>query len=75
MISRFATRNFCSVPKNKKVGFMGLGNMGFSMMKNLMKHGYKVTAYDVDNSVLEKAEALGATVAPDVKGATTDQDV
>jgi 3-hydroxyisobutyrate dehydrogenase-like beta-hydroxyacid dehydrogenase len=74
MIGRFAARNFCTIP-NKKVGFMGLGNMGFSMMKNLIKNGYKVTAYDISNDALELAEKLGATVAPDVKGATIDQDI
>lgn len=74
MITRFALRNF-SVASKKKVGFMGLGNMGFSMMRNCMSHGYEITAYDVNNDILEKAEELGAKVAPDVKAAATDQDI
>ncbi|CAI2375471.1 unnamed protein product [Moneuplotes crassus] len=73
MIGRICTRNFSS-KAGKKVGFMGLGNMGFSMMRNCMSHGYEITAYDVDNKVMEKAEELGAKIAPDVKAAATDQD-
>jgi len=73
MITRFGLRNFSSAT-SKKVGFMGLGNMGFSMMRNCMSHGYEITAYDVDDKILEKAEELGAKIAPDVKAAATDQD-
>ena len=33
-----------------KVGFIGLGNMGFPMAINLSKKGYEVLASDVDHS-------------------------
>ena len=38
------------------VGFIGLGNMGAAMTRNLIKAGHKVTAY---NRSRDKAEALG----------------
>lgn len=74
MIGRFATRQFASTGK-KKVGFMGLGNMGFPMLSNVINHGYEVTAYDTNEETLKKAEALGASIAPDIKAATIDQDI
>ena len=33
-----------------KVGFIGLGNMGFPMAINLSKKGYEVLASDVDHN-------------------------
>lgn len=59
----------------KKVGFIGVGNMGGPMVKNLIKNGYKVTAYDLSADALKIVEAAGATVAPSVKETTIDQDV
>ncbi|AAK41774.1 NAD(P)-dependent oxidoreductase [Saccharolobus solfataricus] len=39
-----------------KVGFIGLGIMGFPMASNLLKAGYDLTVY---NRTIEKAEKLG----------------
>ncbi|KAF6085971.1 3-hydroxyisobutyrate dehydrogenase [Phyllostomus discolor] len=36
-----------SVASKTPVGFIGLGNMGNPMAKNLMKHGYPLVIYDV----------------------------
>ncbi len=33
-----------------KLGFIGLGAMGFPMAKNLIKHGHQVFAYDIDTT-------------------------
>lgn len=30
-------------PENTRIGFVGIGVMGKSMCRNLMKHGYKAT--------------------------------
>jgi 3-hydroxyisobutyrate dehydrogenase len=38
-----------------KIGFIGLGNMGIPMVKNLVKAGYQVSVY---NRTIEKSEAL-----------------
>nr|ACO12683.1 3-hydroxyisobutyrate dehydrogenase, mitochondrial precursor [Lepeophtheirus salmonis] len=42
------------------VGFIGLGNMGYGMANNLLSKGYKVTAYDVDSTVVDKIKSKGA---------------
>ena len=38
----------------KKIGFIGLGNMGGPMAVNLVKAGYVVTAFDLVESALEQ---------------------
>ena len=45
------------------IGFIGLGNMGVPMIKNLIKAGYDVSVY---NRNLEKAKAFSAEVAVQV---------
>jgi 6-phosphogluconate dehydrogenase (decarboxylating) len=74
MIGRYICRNFSSLA-NKKVGFIGLGNMGYPMVQNLLNKGYKVTAFDLDEEVLKQAESAGATIAPDPKETSIDQDI
>ena len=52
-----------------KVGFIGLGNMGLPMARNLLKAGHEVTVY---NRTRERAEGLrteGANVADNAAGA------
>jgi 3-hydroxyisobutyrate dehydrogenase len=36
-----------------KIGFVGLGNMGFPMAINLAKRGHSVFAFDIDHSKAE----------------------
>lgn len=74
MIGRYVSRQFSTLA-NQKVGFIGLGNMGLPMIRNLLKHNYSVTAFDVDEEKMKEAESAGATIAPDVKETTIDQDV
>lgn len=45
-----------------KVGVLGTGMMGKGMVKNLLKAGYEVYAYDPFPKAAENAKALGATV-------------
>ena len=50
-----------------KIGFIGLGIMGKPMVRNLLKAGYEVQAYDiVEASVKAVAEngAIGCTASP-----------
>ena len=42
------------------MGFIGLGNMGKGMAKNLLDKGHEVVAFDANVSVLEDAASLGA---------------
>ena len=38
---------FSTAAKKAKVGFIGCGNMGHYMVKNLLKNGFHVAAFDV----------------------------
>ena len=44
-----------------KVGFIGLGNMGQGMAKNLIEKGHDVVAFDTSAEALKVAVANGAT--------------
>lgn len=50
-----------------RVGFIGLGNMGFPMMARLVAAGYPVVAFDVRDDVLAEAVAVGAQPADSVR--------
>lgn len=45
------------------IGFIGLGNMGGPMMRNLLKAGHAVTAFDLSEAALKAASDAGATIA------------
>ena len=59
----------------KKIGFIGLGNMGGPMASNLMKAGYEVTAFDLVPEALARAVAEGATEAATAAEAASGCDV
>ncbi len=44
----------------KNIGFIGLGNMGFPMAANLIKAGFNVTAFDLNQEAVTEIKALGA---------------
>src|SRR5580693_1419486 len=47
----------------ERVGIVGVGHMGLAMLKHLVKHGYQVTACDIDDKQLAKARDAGAAAA------------
>jgi 3-hydroxyisobutyrate dehydrogenase len=47
-----------------KIGFIGLGNMGNPMCRNLLKHGHTLKVYDVVPDLVKKLEKEGCEVAP-----------
>ncbi|MEW6662390.1 MAG: NAD(P)-dependent oxidoreductase [Bacillota bacterium] len=49
----------------KKVGFFGCGAMGKGMIKNLLKAGYEIIAYDVSEDAVKQAVESGATAGMD----------
>jgi 3-hydroxyisobutyrate dehydrogenase/2-hydroxy-3-oxopropionate reductase len=49
--------------KKERVGIIGVGRMGHSMLKHLVKKGYQVTACDVSAEALAKAREAGAKTA------------
>src|SRR5919109_4165690 len=50
-------------PSKERVGIVGVGRMGLAMAKHLLKHGYPLTACDIDEKNLAKAREMGAEVA------------
>lgn len=51
-----------SLASKTPVGFIGLGNMGNPMAKNLLKHGYPIIATDVFPESCKEVQELGAQV-------------
>ena len=43
----------------KKIGFIGLGNMGANMVKNLLKANYDIIGYDVNPKAIENLIPYG----------------
>ena len=46
-----------------KLGFIGLGKMGFNMVQNLLDHKHKVVAFDLSADLVKKIAKEGAVVA------------
>ncbi|WP_394248465.1 3-hydroxyisobutyrate dehydrogenase [Vibrio profundi] len=57
------------------IAFIGLGNMGSPMAENLLKAGFTVQVFDLNELAARKLEPLGAVISDSVidvvKGATT----
>jgi 3-hydroxyisobutyrate dehydrogenase len=54
-----------------RIGFVGLGNMGLPMARNLVAAGHEVCAFDTVAAAVERAVAAGAAAATD-RGAAVD---
>jgi len=50
-----------------KIGFVGLGKMGFSMVENIIDHGHEVVAYDVNEKAVEAIAKKGAVGVSSLK--------
>ena len=59
----------------KRVSFIGLGEMGAFMAKNLVKKGFELTVYDVAEKPVKELKALGAKSAATCKEAAETSDV
>ncbi|PRY43120.1 6-phosphogluconate dehydrogenase [Spirosoma oryzae] len=42
------------------IGFVGLGKMGFNLVKNLIRHGHTVVGYDVNRTLVDSIKEQGA---------------
>lgn len=51
------------------IGFIGLGNMGLPMARNLLKAGHRLVGYDVVPSALEAAVSAGVGAAGSIREA------
>ena len=59
----------------KKIGFIGTGVMGSSMVLNLIKHGYELSVYNRTKSKAEACIAAGAKWCDTVAECAKDKDV
>jgi 3-hydroxyisobutyrate dehydrogenase-like beta-hydroxyacid dehydrogenase len=49
-----------TAPREKTVGFVGLGMMGGPMAENILKKGHPLVAYDIDKRKVDRLASLGA---------------
>ena len=57
------------------VGFVGLGNMGFPMVTNLVEAGFTVRGFDVAAAAVEKITTVGAAGSATAAESATGADV
>lgn len=57
------------------IAFIGVGNMGGPMARNLLKAGHKVMAFDLSDAVLEPVLKAGAQKSANANDAVKDADV
>lgn len=58
-----------------KIGFIGLGNMGFPAAKNLIIAGYDLVVHDIDEEPVAKLEELGAESEQSPGGVARESDL
>ncbi|XP_012262382.1 3-hydroxyisobutyrate dehydrogenase, mitochondrial [Athalia rosae] len=58
-----------------RIAFIGLGNMGGHMARNLVKKGYKLTAFDVNAAAVSSLVEAGANGASNAAEASEDADM
>jgi 3-hydroxyisobutyrate dehydrogenase-like beta-hydroxyacid dehydrogenase len=58
-----------------KVGFIGLGNMGSAIARNLIKAGHDLTVYNRTQSRAELFASLGARIAETPSEAAANAEV
>ncbi len=57
------------------IGFIGLGNMGLAMARNLLRAGYKLTVYNRSEQKAQALQGEGATVAGSPAEASRQSEV
>ena len=57
------------------IGFIGVGNMGGPMARNLVKAGHKVHAFDLGAAAVQRVVDAGGLAAPTVADAVREADV
>ena len=59
----------------KKIGFIGLGNMGSKMVKNLLQANYEVVGYDINKKLVDELIQNGIHKASSLNEIIDDVDV
>lgn len=47
-----------------RIAFIGLGNMGAPMARNLIKAGHQLNLFDLNKAVLAELAELGGQISP-----------
>jgi 3-hydroxyisobutyrate dehydrogenase-like beta-hydroxyacid dehydrogenase len=58
----------------KKIGLVGLGDMGIGLANNLLKNGFELTGYDLRDERLKELEKLGGTPAANCSEVAKNSD-
>jgi len=58
-----------------KIGFVGIGSMGTPMSINLLRAGYELTVYDIQEEAMEAPVQLGAKAAASPKEVAQASDI
>lgn len=64
-----------NISRFSRIGFVGLGNMGFPMAINLAKKGHQVFAFDIDHSKSQEANKHGITFRKEVAEVAKDASI
>lgn len=59
----------------KKVGFIGLGNMGSKMSVNLVKAGFDVSGFDLNDTLVDNLSETGVKKAVSLRDVVIDKDL
>ena len=59
----------------KKIGFIGLGNMGAKMVTHLLRANYEVVGYDVNKHSVDQLLSKGLKKAADLKDISKNTDI
>ena len=59
----------------KKIGFIGLGNMGSKMVINLLNTNHEVIGYDINEKLIDELVPKGLKKASNLNEITNDIDV
>ena len=59
----------------KKIGFIGIGLMGFPMVKNILKAGYYLKVFNRSQNKAEALKEFGAEITASIDDAVKDSDV
>ena len=59
----------------KKIGFIGIGLMGFPMAKNILKAGYYLKVFNRSQNKAEALKEFGAEITASIDDAVKDSDV
>lgn len=59
----------------KRIGFVGLGNMGLPMSKSLVEEGYQVNGFDLNEAAIAEFSNFGGSKKESLKAVIAESDV